>query len=102
MTCRSRRRRAGALAPAAAVFAVGLLTAGEVSAQQAREIGVQAVFTAADPAAFTGGLYGAVRTTRRTRFAVTAGAGGSGGELVWRGELLGQFLLNPGSVRKAG
>lgn len=102
MSCRSRRRPAGALAPAAVVYALGLFSPGSLAAQQAREIGIQSVFTAAEPVALTGGLYGAVRTTRRTRFALTAGAGGSDGELVWRTEVLGQFLLNPGSVRKAG
>ena len=74
-----------------------LLLPGEMVAQRARELGINAVFTAQDEALFAGGVYGAIRTTRRTRLALTAAAGSAGGEFVARGELLGHFLLSPGS-----
>jgi hypothetical protein len=88
--------------PAALAFAITFLVPADATAQRAREIGLQAIVAAAEPAAITAGFYGALRTTRRTRLAVTAGVGGSEGEVAWRGELVGHFLLNPGSVRSPG
>jgi hypothetical protein len=66
-----------------------------LAGQQVREIGVQAVATAAQTDAAVAGLYGAVRTSYRTRVSLLAGAGTSAGEPVWRAELLTHFLLNP-------
>jgi hypothetical protein len=80
------------------VFAalVVLLSAREpAAAQRARELGMHAVFTAQDPDLFAGGLYGAIRTTRRTRLALTVAGGSAGEEFVARGEILGHFLLSP-------
>ena len=78
------------------------LWAAPASAQIAREVGAQAVFTARDPVVLTGGIYAAVRTARRARLAVTAGAGATADEFVIRGELLGHFLLNPGASHRPG
>ena len=72
-----------------------LLWAAPLAAQQAAEIGIQAIATASDPALGVGALYGALRTSNRTRLSVTGGVGGSAGELALRAELLGHFLLSP-------
>ena len=72
------------------------------AAQQVREIGIQAVGTASDPALAVAGVYGALRTSGRTRVSATVSGGVSGGELAWRGELLGHFLLSPEERRRAG
>jgi hypothetical protein len=84
-----------------------LLIAGVVlpapgAAQQIRELGIQAVGTASDPALAVAGVYGGLRTSGRTRVSASLGAGISGGELAWRGELLGHFLLSPEERRRAG
>ena len=79
-----------------------LLAASPLAAQQVREIGLQATATASDPALVIGGVYAALRTSLRTRVSVAAGAGVSGGEAAWRGELLAHFLLNPDRQRGAG
>ena len=89
------------LAPVALALAPAIAP-GAVGAQQARELGIQGVVTAEGPAFIAGGLFGAVRTTRRMRIAATASVGGAGGETAWRGELLGHFLLNPGTRRAPG
>lgn len=81
-----------------AAVMVALLLAPDVgAAQRARELGLHGVFTAQDEELLAGGVYGALRTTRRTRLAATAAAGSAGGEFVLRGELLGHFLLSPTS-----
>lgn len=81
-----------------AAVVIGLLLPPDMAAaQRARELGLVGIFTAQDEELFAGGLYGAVRTTRRTRLAMTAAAGSAGGEFVLRGELLGHFLLSPTS-----
>ena len=67
-----------------------------------REIGLQGTVLATDPAMVLGGVYGAIRTSPRTRLALTASAGTAGGAVAWRGELLAHFLLNPRSTRRAG
>ena len=85
---------------AAGLFAV--LASRESEAQQAREFGVQGVVVAEDPAFVAGGLFAGLRTTRRMRLAATASVGSADGSTAWRGELLGQFLLNPGSRRAPG
>ncbi len=66
-----------------------------VAAQQAKELGVQLVATASDPALAVAGVYGAVRTSARTRLSVAAGAGVSSGDPAFRGEVLEHFLLSP-------
>ena len=80
-----------------ALGAAALLLVPELAAQRARELGVHAVFTGQEEELFAAGVYGGVRTTRRTRIAVTIAAGSAGGEFVARGELLGHFLLSPAS-----
>jgi hypothetical protein len=72
------------------------------AAQQIREIGLQAVATASDPALVVAGVYGGLRTSGRTRVSASLGAGVSGSELAWRGELLAHFLLSPEERRRAG
>jgi hypothetical protein len=72
------------------------------AAQQIRELGIQAVATASDPALGVAGVYGALRTTGRTRLSASLGAGVSGSQLAWRGELLAHFLLSPEERRRAG
>ena len=87
------------------LVAAGLLAGlapRESVAQQAREFGVQGVVVAEDPAFVAGGLIAGLRTTRRMRLAATASIGAADGRTAWRGELLGHFLLNPGSRRAPG
>lgn len=90
--------------PAALLLCLAGLVTGPLAAQQSevREFGVQGTVLATDPAMVLGGVYGAVRTSRRTRLAVTASAGATGGAFAWRGELLAHFLLNPRSTRRPG
>lgn len=89
--------------PAALLLSLaGLAPPLAAQQSQAREIGVQGTVLATDPAMVLGGVYGAVRTSPRTRLAVTASAGATGGAFAWRGELLAHFLLNPRSTRRAG
>lgn len=71
-------------------------------AQRVSELGVHALVTTADPALAAGGVYGAVRPSRRLRIAVTAGAGTADGDAAARGELLGHFLLDPAGRSGAG
>jgi hypothetical protein len=79
------------------------LTAAESGAAQGiREIGVVAMATSSDPALAVAGAYAAFRTSGRARLSASLGAGISDGELAWRGELLGHFLLSPEERRKAG
>ena len=79
-----------------------VLWARPLAAQQPHEIGIQAIGTASDPVAGVGALYGALRTSNRTRLSVTGGVGGSAGELAFRAELLGHFLLSPNKRRGTG
>ena len=71
-------------------------------AAQAREFGIQAIGTVSDQTLGVGALYGAVRTSNRTRLSVTGGVGGSAGELAFRAELLGHFLLSPNKRHGTG
>ena len=82
--------------------AAALAAATPAGAQQVTELGVQATGTLSDPALGVGGVYGAWRASSRSRIAATLGVGGSDGELAWRGELLGHFLLAPARKRGAG
>lgn len=72
------------------------------NAQQAREAGLQALVALSDPTLAVAGAYGAIRTSERTRIAVTLGAGVLDNRFTARGELLGHFLLTPRSVRGPG
>src|SRR4051812_7326463 len=65
------------------------------SAQEVREIGIQGVAAASDPASVVAGLYGAVRASARTRLSGFIGGGTSDGDFVWRAEVLAYFLLSP-------
>jgi hypothetical protein len=73
-----------------------------IAAQEIREVGLMAVATASDPFLAVAGPYGAFRTSGRTRLSASLGAGISDGELAWRGELLGHFLLSPEERRRPG
>jgi hypothetical protein len=75
--------------------AAALAVASPAGAQQVKEIGFHATGTLSEPELVVGGLYAGWRPSSRGRIAATAGIGGSDGELAWRGELLGHFLLAP-------
>jgi hypothetical protein len=77
------------------VVAGALIGAPPLAAQQGSELGVQVVATASDPALAAAGVYAGVRTSARTRLSAAAGAGLSSGDLAFRGEVLGHFLLSP-------
>jgi hypothetical protein len=72
-----------------------LAAAAPAGAQQVKELGVQTTGTLSDPALAVGGIYAAWRPAARGRVAAALGVGGSDGEVAWRGELLGHFLLAP-------
>jgi hypothetical protein len=84
------------------VTIVAISSAEPGAAQQIREIGLQATATASHPALAVAGGYGGLRTSGRARLSASLGAGLSDGDMVWRGELLGHFLLSPEQRRKAG
>lgn len=84
------------------VPAAALTAAGPSVAQQGREIGVQAIATTSDPVLGVAAAYAALRTSGRTRLSASLGAGVSAGDLAWRGEVLGHFLLSPEERRTAG
>jgi hypothetical protein len=84
---------------AAAVF---LLTAPPLAAQQGKELGVQAMGTASDPALGVAGVYAAIRASTRTRVSAFASLGISGGEAAWRSELLVHLLVSPTRQRGVG
>jgi len=89
--------------PAAALLiAAPLAAARPAVAQQVWELGVTGMVTASDPALVVGGVYGALRTSLRSRVSAAVAAGASGGEAAWRGELLAHFLLNPTRRRGVG
>jgi hypothetical protein len=81
---------------------VAIASARPGAAQEIREIGVEAIATSSDPALAVAGVYGALRTSGRTRLSASIGAGISDGTLAWRGEVLGHFLLSPEERRRAG
>jgi hypothetical protein len=87
---------------AAALLAALVATARPAAAQQVKELGLTGIATASDPALVVGGIYGALRTSLRTRISATAALGASGGETAWRGELLAHFLLSPTRRRGVG
>jgi hypothetical protein len=84
------------------LLAGALIKAAPLAAQQGREVGVQVLATASDPALAVAGVYGAVRTAARTRLSAAVGAGLSSGDLAFRGELLGHFLLSPNQRERPG
>ncbi|MEA2725239.1 MAG: hypothetical protein QOH59_3010 [Gemmatimonadales bacterium] len=77
------------------LLAGSLVGVAPLAAQQGKELGVQAVATASEPALAVAGVYGGLRTSVRTRLSAAAGVGASSGELSFRGEVLGHFLLSP-------
>jgi hypothetical protein len=79
-----------------------LLTAAPAAAQQTWEIGVQSIAAFADPAAVVAGAYGGWRTSGRTRLSASLGLGTADGELAWRAEALGHFLLSPDERQRPG
>jgi hypothetical protein len=79
-----------------------LAAAAPADAQQVNELGIQAIGTLSDPALAVGGIYAGWRPTRRARISAGLGLGGSEGEVAWRGELLGHFLLAPTRREGAG
>ena len=86
----------------AAVLALLIGVVEPAAAQRVTELGVQAIGTAADPAVAVAGVYGAIRTSHRTRISAALGAGVSDGDGAFRGELLAHFLLNPTRLTGAG
>jgi hypothetical protein len=84
------------------VLAGALIQPLPVAAQQGTELGAQVVATASDPALAVAAVYGAVRTSARTRLSAAAGLGASAGDLAFRGEVLGHFLLSPAKWRGPG
>lgn len=92
----SRSGRAFALSLLALGVGAGPLV-GQAGA--VRELGLEAVVTAAEPAVYTAGVTASVRPSTRTRVGLYAGGGVTGeGNGVGRTELLGQFLLTPRSL----
>ena len=79
-----------------------LAAAAPADAQQVNELGIQAIGTLSDPALAVGGIYAGWRPTKRARISGGLGLGGSEGEVAWRGELLGHFLLAPTRREGAG
>ena len=84
------------------LLAGALTWAAPLAAQQGREIGIQAIGTTSDPALAVAAIHGGLRTSTRTRFSAAVGAGSSSGELAFRGEVLGHFLLSPNQRRGVG
>lgn len=81
--------------PELLLLGAGLTIGFPLSAQQGREVGLQAIGTVSDPAVAVAAVYGGIRASARTRLSASAGAGASAGDLVFRGEVLGHFLLSP-------
>jgi hypothetical protein len=75
--------------------AVALVAPSPVAAQRVAELGAQVTALVARPGSMVGGVYGALRTSTRTRISVGAGIGGALGQTVLRGELLVHFMLSP-------
>lgn len=73
-----------------------------LASQQGTELGVQGIATTSDPALVVAGVYAGIRTSVRTRLSAAAGAGASSGDLAFRGEVLGHFLLSPNQRKGPG
>jgi hypothetical protein len=76
------------------------LAGQQEAAQHVVELGGPAHGPAAEPAVGVGGVYGAIRTSNRTRVSAALAAGVCDGDAAFRGELLAHFLLNP--TRRTG
>jgi hypothetical protein len=87
--------------PAASLLLTLGLVPGSMQAQKGLEGGVHAIATFADFDFAGGGVHLGFRPGGRTRFSLSASAGGIDGAFAARGEGTAQFMLNPGS-RKAG
>ncbi len=92
------RRAARALLPLALV----LPSAARAQSLPTRELGVEGLLAASEPAFGGGGIYVALRPSPRMRLAATASAGALRGAAAFRGELLGHFLLAPVARRGTG
>ncbi len=90
------------VSPELLLLAGALTLSAPLTAQQGRELGIQAIGTAADPSLAVAAVYGGIRSSTRTRLSVSAGAGISSGEPAFRGEVLGHFLLSPGKPKGPG
>lgn len=88
--------------PELLVVAGALSAVHSIAAQQARELGIQAIATASEPALGVAGGYAGLRISARTRLSAFVGAGLMNRELAWRGEALGQFLLSPSKRQGPG
>ena len=91
--------------PSRELLGLGLglaLVQSGAAAQQARELGVHAITTFSDPALVVAAAYGALRAGGRTRVSLSLGAGTTGSDAAFRGELLGHFLLSPTEPRNPG
>ena len=88
--------------PELLLLAAALTINTPITAQQAREVGVQGIGNASNPAAAVAALYGGLRMSTRTRLSAAAGAGISSGELATRAEILGHFLLSPDKPHGTG
>jgi hypothetical protein len=84
------------------LIAAALFAPGSLAAQQVRELGVQGIAALSDPVVGVAAGYAALRFSERTRLSASLGAGLSGREAAWRGEILGHFLLSPDERRKPG
>lgn len=83
-------------------LAAAAVAAAPLRAQQVKELGLQVTGIAGDRTAAVIGPYAGLRTSERTRVSLDLGAGISGREAAWRGELLAHFLLDPNGQRRAG
>lgn len=88
--------------PELLVLAGSLTGVPSIAAQEAREIGIQAIATASEPALAVVGGYAGLRASARTRLSAGIGGGVAEGEFTWRGEALVHFLLNPMRRQGAG
>lgn len=86
----------------ASVLLAAAVLPAPLEAQWTKELGVQAVGTASDPALAAAGVYGGIRTSPRLRLSAGALIGGAGGDAAWRGELLAHFLMAPRVRRGLG
>ena len=85
--------------PAATLLLVLGLGPGSLQAQKGIEGGIHAIATFADFDFAGGGAHLGFRPGGRTRFSISASAGGIDGVFAVRGEGSAQFMLNPRSRR---
>ncbi|HEU4649610.1 MAG TPA: hypothetical protein VFS33_11160 [Gemmatimonadales bacterium] len=82
-------------------LAAGAAMPPAASAQQVRELGIQALVTTAEPTLVAAGLYGALRPSQHTRVALTLTGGEADGSLAGRAELAVHALAAPARRRGA-